>query len=82
MSGPYYTPPRLARLWAMDPATVRSLLESGQLRGFNVARRNSRRPRWRISPEAMQEFEQSRAAIPKVETKRRPRRQTKGKEWF
>ena len=78
----YLTPPAVARIYKVDPDTVRGWLSSGELRGLNVARRNCRRPRWRISPEALQEFERLRAAVPKIEPKRTKRKQVTGKEWF
>lgn len=81
MNTPYLTPPFVARLFAVDPATVRAWLQSGELRGINVASRSCRRPRWRISPEALAEFERLRAAVPKIEAKRKQKKQT-GKEWF
>ena len=81
-SARYFTPPAIAQMLGVDPATVRALLASGELRGFNVARRSCRRPRWRISPDALQEFEKLRAAVQKSEPKRAKRKQVTGKEWF
>ena len=47
------TPPQLARRWQCDPATVIALIKSKRLRGFTFSPPGSRRPRWRIAPDAI-----------------------------
>lgn len=67
------TPPALAAHWGVKPETVLRFIRSGELRAFNVASRHgSGRPRYRISPDAVIEFENRRAA--KQENKRPIRR--------
>jgi hypothetical protein len=59
------TPPAVAKLYQVDPSTVRWWIESGQLRAINVARPGARRPRYRISLIDLAAFENSRAVAPK-----------------
>lgn len=71
----YFTPPKLARRWGCKPATVVALIRSGELVAFNLAKPSCHRPRYRISPEAVERFEQGRAAVPQtkaVRTRKRP----------
>jgi hypothetical protein len=74
----------LAKRWGIDPHNVLSFIHAGQLKAFNVAairaglsqsakeRREGKvsRPRWRISLEAIAEFEAARSSRPAA----RPRR--------
>jgi hypothetical protein len=68
------TPPQLARLWGCKPDTIRALIDSSQLRAVNIAKKPGGRPRWRITPSAICEFENARAAKPKVLPARRRRK--------
>jgi excisionase family DNA binding protein len=60
----YYTVPELARRLRVGEDKVRRWLETGRLRGVNVAADGCRRPRWRIRADAVLAFEQTRAAAP------------------
>jgi hypothetical protein len=66
-----WTPPALAKRWRCRPETVVAMIQRGQLRAFNLGRRT--RPRYRIAPEAVAEFEQGRAMQPATITRRRQR---------
>ncbi len=70
----YYTPPELADMLRVKPATVRAWIRSGELSAFNVAQRSARRPRFRISSEALAQFEARRNAKPLPIPNRRRRR--------
>jgi hypothetical protein len=75
----YLTPPELARRWRMKRDRVLALIRSGALRAFDASKNPGKaggRPRWRISPQAIAEFEAARAPVaPDPEPARRPRRQ-------
>jgi hypothetical protein len=50
------TPPQLAKRWRCKPESVLAKLKSGELRGFKLGN-GRRRPRWRVSPEAIAAYE-------------------------
>lgn len=74
MSGRYLTPPAIARRYAVKPAKVLAWIERGELEAINLADRPGGRPRWRISPEALEAFERRRSSRPATPTATRPRR--------
>ncbi len=76
MSSKALTPAQLAEKWQVKTDTVQSLIHSGQLRAFNVGTLGAKKPRWRISPDAIVEFENLRRAGPRPTTQRKPRRQS------
>lgn len=49
-------------------ATIRHLVEDGQLAAVNVARKSSVRKRWRISEEALKELDRLRRNEPDVDS--------------
>jgi excisionase family DNA binding protein len=54
--------------------TVLTWLNRGELRGFNVGRRpGAKKPRWRITPEALEAFELARSVAPPPPRRRRKR---------
>jgi len=63
------TPPALAQRWGCKPSTILTMLRRGELRGFTLGR-GRRRPRWRISPEAVAAYEAGRPPAP-AKTRRR-----------
>jgi hypothetical protein len=67
----YVTPPELARLWRCSPEKIIDLIRSGQLDGIDLAAPGSSRPRFRISPEAVQRFEHCRSVAPRPAVERR-----------
>jgi hypothetical protein len=67
-----FTPPQLAARWKAKPETVRRLLETGQLAGFVVSPVGAKRPRWRITLDAVIEYENSgKPALTKQKKSRR-----------
>jgi hypothetical protein len=58
------TPPQVARGWGVSPEKVLAFIRSGELRALNLATRLGGRGRYRISPDAITEFETSRAVQP------------------
>lgn len=70
----YLTPPELATLWKCTPETIVSHIKAGRLRAFTLSPPGSRRPRWRIPPDAIVEFESRQAARPPVTQQPKVRR--------
>jgi hypothetical protein len=68
----YLTPPALAKAWGCKASTVLGFIRNGELAAVNLARRGAKRPRWRISPEAIRDFEHARTFSPQqVQVRRR-----------
>lgn len=66
----------LAERYQVDPHTVLGWIRSGELRALNVGRRpGKKKPRWRITPEAIASFELTRASSPPPPPKTRRRKQ-------
>lgn len=76
MSGTYLTPPAIAKKYGVAPETVVGWIRSGELVAIDVAQRGKSRPRYRVSPHALEAFELRRSAVVKTEPVRKPR-QTK-----
>ncbi len=76
------TPPDLARRWGVSPDKIRAWIESGELRAINLAARLGGRPRWRIDPAAVAEFEERRRATSTPRTPRRRRKDTEVIDFF
>jgi excisionase family DNA binding protein len=53
---PWLTPPQLAKKFAVSVEKVLAWIRNGELRAVNVAQTVSGRPRWRISPAALEAF--------------------------
>ena len=66
----YFVPRALAKRWHVCVDKVLRFIQTGELRAFNVASKESRRPRYRISMEEVRRFEeQTRSAAPPGATK-------------
>lgn len=52
-----FTPPQVAARWGCKPDTVCRLLKSGALRGFTLSPPGTKRPRWRVSLDAVLAYE-------------------------
>ena len=72
----YLTPPELAQRWRTTPERVIAHIRAGRLHAFSTSPPGSRRPRWKIPPDAIVEFELPQAARPP--TKPVPRRRPAG----
>lgn len=69
----YLTPPEIANRFGCKPETVIAWIRSGELAAINLARRGSLRPRYRVSPEALATFEQTRSVVPRTPPVSKPR---------
>lgn len=70
------TPPELARRWRVKPERVIGWIRSGELRAFDVSSKPGvGKPRFRISLDAILEFENRRSAAQDRPVTRRRRRQ-------
>ena len=74
----FYTPRALAKHWGVHVDKVLRFIHAGDLPAFNAASRQSKLPRYRISVDAVREFEAAHAACPaglqKTEAPRRKKR--------
>lgn len=72
----YITPPMYAKLLGVNPDKILAWIACGELRAVNVADRVGGRARWRISAEAIANFERRRAAVKpaktRIQRKRKP----------
>jgi len=65
----------LCERYGVSAHTVLSWIRSGELRAVNVGRRpGARKPRWRISAQALEAFEQLRTPAPPTPRARRKKR--------
>jgi excisionase family DNA binding protein len=65
----------VAEHYGVTAGTVLAWLRSGELRAINVGRRvGARKPRWRITPEALAAFERRRTPSPTPAPTRRRKR--------
>jgi hypothetical protein len=78
----YLTPPAIGRLLGVDARKVIGWIENGELQAVNCATKPTGRPRWKINPEALRDFERRRAAKPMPRTRRRRRREVVTGEYF
>jgi excisionase family DNA binding protein len=65
----------LAERYGVGEHTILAWIKQGELRAINVGRNlDSKKPRWRVTQQALEAFEQSRAAsLPLPRTRRRKR---------
>ena len=68
------TPRDVADLWQCSTEHVLDLIRSGRLRGFSLSTPGSKRPRWRVSTDAIAEYESQHSAQVAVKPSRRQRR--------
>ena len=57
----YFNPAQVAEMWGISHDKVLGFIKSGELRAFNVASKNSRRPQFKIPSAALREFEEQRS---------------------
>ena len=72
-----FTPPTLAKRWGCTPETVLALIRAGRLTAFTLSPPGSKRPRWRITEEAVLAFERGEQSqlVPKADKRQRRRSQ-------
>jgi excisionase family DNA binding protein len=69
----------LCERYEVSEHTVLSWIHSGELRAVNVGRRpGAKRPRWRISHQALEQFELARTPTPPPPRARRRKRAESG----
>ena len=68
------TPNALAKQLGIRPQKVLGWIARGELRAINMAETTAGRPRWKILPEDLERFFDSRAASPPPPPNRRRRR--------
>lgn len=73
-SGASLTVAQIAERFAVDRDVVVAWIKSGQLVAIDVSRAKRTLPRWRVTPEALREFEASRASVKPAKTQRTLRR--------
>jgi len=61
----------LSKRFAVGEHTVLAWIRSGDLRAINVGRKNGGRPKWRVTEQALADFEQLRAPDPPLPRARR-----------
>jgi hypothetical protein len=76
-----YSVADLCRRWKIGEDKVRAFLRKGELVAVNVATNLSGRPRWRITPESVEQFERRRSSAPPPRPVRR-RKRTKEVDYF
>ena len=77
------TPPKLAVRWGVKPEKVIGFIHSGELRAFDVSVRvGVGRPRYRIPPDAIIEFESRRTVCPPSKSRRRKKQSPDVIEFF
>jgi excisionase family DNA binding protein len=70
-----FTVQEICERYRVTQQTVLSWINSGQLRAINVGRRMStKKPRWRVTQQALDSFEMLRASTPPPLAMRRRRR--------
>ncbi|MEX2214006.1 MAG: helix-turn-helix domain-containing protein [Phycisphaeraceae bacterium] len=68
------TPPQVAEALGVNPTKIIDFIRSGELRAVNLARRESRRPRWRILRTDLETFIAGRSSQRPMPAKRVRRR--------
>ena len=83
-SSKWLTAPELARRWGVAHDKVLTFIRNGELQAVDLCSKRGGRPRWHISPEAVEAFERARSAQPRPTTspRRRPKRDDGVIEFF
>ena len=72
-----YSPAEVAQRFGCKVDKVLAWIASRELVAVNAATsRSAKKPRWRISPQALEDFERERTTLPKVKTVTRRRKPT------
>jgi hypothetical protein len=70
-----FNPPMIARRWNCKPESVIALLRAGALKGFVVSPPGTKRPRWRVSLDALLAYEAGETKSAPAPSRSRRRRQ-------
>jgi hypothetical protein len=71
----------LCRRWKVGPDKIHRFIRRGELLAVNVATNLSARPQWRITREAVEQFERRRSSAPTPKPPRR-RRQARKTDFY
>jgi hypothetical protein len=71
----WLTPPRIAELLGLDVHQIHGFIKRGELVAVDLSQRRNRRPRYRISPMALEAFLRSRQVEPPSPRARRKARE-------
>jgi hypothetical protein len=66
----------LCRRWKIGPDKVHGFIRRGELLAVNVATNLSARPQWRVTSEAVAQFERRRSSEPPSQPRRRRHRRS------
>ena len=77
----WVAPREIARQLGISPEKVVGWIRSGQLMATNVGD-GAMRPRFRVSPEALERFLAARSTAPAPRAVRRQKRRTDVHEWY
>ena len=58
-----FTPPQIAKMLGSNPGTIMHHIKTGELEAYNLG--TAKRPRWRISSDALNEFRHRRSSSSK-----------------
>lgn len=73
----------LAERYAVTGQTILAWIRRGELRAINVGRRpGAKKPRWRVTQEALADFELARTPAPPPPRTRRRRQQVEAVEFY
>ena len=67
----FYTPPEIAKFLRTDPHKVLDWINSGRLKAINLA--DGQRPRWKVCPDDLQRFLDSKSNQVNTASKRKRR---------
>lgn len=76
----YLTPPAYAARLGCNPSKIIAAIRRGELAAIDTAEPGCVRPRFRISPQAIEDYERRRSVTPPI--KKIPRRRHAGIESF
>jgi transposase len=79
---PYLTPPAVAERYGVDVHKIIGWIRRGELRAIDVATTTGGRPRYRISPADLAQFEAARSATPQPKITRCRRKNPQVTEFF
>jgi Helix-turn-helix domain len=77
-----YSVKDLCRRWKVGQDKVYGFIRRGELVGVNVAANLSRRPQWRFTLKAVEDFERRRTSAPPPEPTRRRRRKVEEVDYY
>ncbi len=78
----FLSPVAVARLLGVRDSKVAGWIRSGELKASNLATRPGARPRYRVSPQALDAFLSGRQVTPAIKSVRRRKRQDDVTEYF